>query len=58
MKKDLRLRITTIVLIVAATLMFAGISSADSKVLRLVTWTGYAPPELIEKFEKETTPVK
>lgn len=27
---------------------------ANDKVLRLITWTGYAPPELIEKFEKET----
>lgn len=31
-----------------------GSVQADDKVLRLITWTGYAPPELVEKFEAET----
>lgn len=31
-----------------------GEAQADDKVLRLITWTGYAPPELIEKFKAET----
>jgi spermidine/putrescine transport system substrate-binding protein len=54
MKKDQRLGITTVVLIMVATLMLTGTSFADSKVLRLITWTGYAPTELIADFEKET----
>jgi len=29
-------------------------SQADDKVLRLISWTGYAPPELIAKFKEET----
>jgi spermidine/putrescine transport system substrate-binding protein len=31
-----------------------GTLQANDKVLRLITWTGYAPPELIEQFKKET----
>lgn len=27
---------------------------AEPKVLRIITWTGYAPPELIDKFKEET----
>ena len=53
MKKNLV--VMQIILIVVAAMVMAGVShSADSKVLRLITWTGYAPPELIAKFEKET----
>jgi spermidine/putrescine transport system substrate-binding protein len=55
MKKDLCLMMKPLLLIVITALMLAGIShAADSKVLRIITWTGYAPPELIAKFEKET----
>ncbi len=53
MKKSLIM--IQIILIVVAAMVFATTShSADSKVLRLISWTGYAPPELIAKFEKET----
>jgi spermidine/putrescine transport system substrate-binding protein len=55
MKKDLRLMVMSFVLVVIASLMLAGIAhAADSKVLRIITWTGYAPDELIAEFEKET----
>lgn len=36
------------------TVVTFGSLQADDKVLRLLSWTGYAPPELIAKFEKET----
>ena len=54
MKKNVCSMFTRILLIVVAVVLMAGISHADSKVLRLISWTGYAPPELIAKFEKET----
>lgn len=55
MKKDLRLMVMSFALVVIAGLMLAGIAhAADSKVLRIITWTGYAPDELIAEFEKET----
>jgi spermidine/putrescine transport system substrate-binding protein len=31
-----------------------GGKAEEPKVLRLITWTGYAPPELIDKFKEET----
>lgn len=44
-----------VALLVASFFVLSGVSySADAGVLRLITWTGYAPPELIEKFTKET----
>jgi len=53
MKKTLI--VMQVILIVVAAMLMADIAhSADAKVLRLITWTGYAPPELIAKFEKET----
>jgi len=41
------------ILIVFAFLAF-GISSAAAETLSLLTWKGYAPKNLIEKFQKET----
>lgn len=35
-------------------LMLAGCSLASAETLQLLTWKGYAPKELVEKFEKET----
>jgi spermidine/putrescine transport system substrate-binding protein len=34
--------------------MFAFAGTAQAETLKLLTWTGYAPPKLIEDFEKET----
>jgi spermidine/putrescine transport system substrate-binding protein len=49
------LRVVRIFLIILVAIAFAGHSQAeDSKVLKLITWTGYAPPELIAKFKEET----
>ena len=42
------------VLFVFMSSVLIGSLQADDKILRLITWTGYAPPELIAKFEKET----
>ena len=42
------------VLVVFMSFVPFGTLQANDKVLRLITWTGYAPPELIEKFKKET----
>ncbi len=42
-------------LIICLSLVFLmGQSLAAEKTLRLLTWPGYAPPELIKKFEAET----
>lgn len=43
-------------LVLVASVAFAGgqAESAEPKVLRLITWSGYAPPELVEKFKEET----
>ena len=47
--------IAQIFLIVVLAIAFVGTSqAADPKVLRLISWTGYAPPELIAKFKEET----
>jgi len=54
MKKKLQSGIKTVVFAVLTLLLLTGISHADANVLRLITWTGYAPPELIAKFEQET----
>lgn len=54
MKKELQSGIKTVVFAVLTVFLLAGISHADTNVLRLITWTGYAPPELIAKFEQET----
>jgi spermidine/putrescine transport system substrate-binding protein len=44
-----------IVLILVAAVVFANVAhSADPNVLRLISWTGYAPDELITKFKQET----
>ncbi len=37
-----------------ATLTFASVSLMAQETLRLITWKGYAPKALVEKFEKET----
>lgn len=50
MKKSL---LTFLVVVFMSVVTFGNLQAND-KVLRLITWTGYAPPELIEKFEKET----
>ncbi len=50
MKKKILLAI----LFVFMSSVLIGSLQADDKVLRLITWTGYAPPELIANFEKET----
>ncbi len=40
---------------VTASLFAAGTKEeVENKVLRLITWSGYAPPQLIEKFKEET----
>ncbi len=42
-------------LVAAAALGAAGLAgAAAADTLRLLTWGGYAPPELVQKFEKET----
>lgn len=38
----------------AAVLIFVLAASAQAATLRLLTWKGYAPEELVQKFEKET----
>ncbi|MDJ0722052.1 MAG: spermidine/putrescine ABC transporter substrate-binding protein, partial [Desulfobacterales bacterium] len=40
--------------IVAVALLLAVSLPAAAETLELLTWTGYAPNELIEKFQKET----
>ena len=53
MKKNMI--VIQIILIVLAAMVFATTShSADPNVLRLISWTGYAPDELIAKFKQET----
>jgi spermidine/putrescine transport system substrate-binding protein len=45
------------VLVCALTLVWCGadsVQAADTKTLRLITFPGYAPPELIKKFQQET----
>lgn len=39
---------------VAAATLLAGSLYADNGTLRLITWKGYAPKALVQKFEKET----
>jgi spermidine/putrescine transport system substrate-binding protein len=46
--------ILSVVLVVFMSSVLIGSLQADDKVLRLISWTGYAPPVLIEKFKKET----
>ncbi|MEW5817128.1 MAG: extracellular solute-binding protein, partial [Spirochaetota bacterium] len=44
-------------LVLLTGIAFAGGSreaGKETKLLRLITWSGYAPPELVEKFQKET----
>ena len=43
-----------IVLSLVLVFAFTASAPAASDVVRIITWTGYAPPELIEKFKKET----
>jgi len=45
-----------LILIQVVLLVFTmtSVAAAAPDVLRLISWTGYAPPELIEKFKKET----
>jgi len=50
----MRKSLLTFLVVVFMSVMTFGNVQANDKVLRLITWTGYAPPELIEKFEKET----
>ena len=53
MKKQLIFILVALIVVMA--LGFAEDSqSADPKVLRLLSWTGYAPDELIAKFKQET----
>lgn len=54
-----KILILSMVLLLALTLsLYAGgkqeEGEAESKVLRLITWSGYAPQELIDKFTEET----
>ncbi len=42
------------ILVLCMSAVAFGSAQANDKVLRIITWTGYAPPELIEKFKKET----
>ncbi|PKP60366.1 spermidine/putrescine ABC transporter substrate-binding protein [Candidatus Atribacteria bacterium HGW-Atribacteria-1] len=57
MKRMVRL---TVFLVLVSLVFFAGgnqaiiDASASSKILRLITWSGYAPAELIAKFKAET----
>ena len=41
-------------LVLLVVLMLAGTSTAMADTLQLLTWKGYAPKELVDKFEKET----
>ena len=50
MKKSILLVVLTVFM---SSVLIGGLQ-ADDKVLRLISWTGYAPPVLIEKFKKET----
>lgn len=48
-------RSALVILAVLLSFFVAGSAQAEeTKVLRLISWTGYAPPALIEKFKKET----
>lgn len=40
--------------IIAAAGLIAGVSGAKAETLRLLTWDGYAPKELVDQFKKET----
>ncbi len=46
--------IALVLLVVLAGIAFAGGAKEEPKVLRLITWSGYAPAELVEKFKEET----
>ncbi len=55
MKKLCTVALMLLVLAAGASLAVGGREeSAEPRVLRLITWSGYAPPELIEKFKDET----
>lgn len=43
-----------VLILVSATVFAGGETEKENKVLRLLTWSGYAPDVLIEKFEAET----
>jgi len=56
MKKKL-IVLLVLLLAVSVSVYAAGTKEEETavpKVLRLITWTGYAPPELIDKFKEET----
>ena len=40
------------ILVLCMSAVAFGSAQANDKVLRIITWTGYAPPELIEKFKR------
>ncbi len=46
--------IALVLLVVLAGIAFAGGAKEEPKVLRLITWSGYAPAALVEKFKEET----
>ena len=41
-------------IVLMALLLLVGSSMAMAETLQLLTWKGYAPKELVDKFEKET----
>ncbi len=42
------------IVVLAALLTFALAAMAQAETLKLLTWKGYAPEELVNKFQKET----
>ena len=48
----MKIKFTTLALAAAALMTSA--AHADDKTLRLLTWGGYAPKDVIEQFTKET----
>jgi spermidine/putrescine transport system substrate-binding protein len=50
-------RVMSLVMMLMLVLFWCGVTpavAADAKTLRLITFPGYAPPELIKKFQQET----
>jgi spermidine/putrescine transport system substrate-binding protein len=54
MKKCMVVGIIFLLAAAAAVVAIGSKEEVENKVLRLITWSGYAPPELVEKFKEET----
>lgn len=55
MKNACTVVLALLVLVAGVSIAFGGQKeSAEPMTLRLITWSGYAPPDLVEKFKEET----